>query len=139
MRNEEPGGWGGGGWGWLQQWGVGSAGDRDTGAMCCRADARTGARGLSPAGTLADTDSGVELVGSKGLPGEIKRGERRGLKRLKKRMKRCGAGSEAASESVVSRKDRRRKENTGGAGATEGEEGTFFWSFIYVSEVYSFS
>ena len=38
-------------------------------------------------------------------------------------MKRWGAGSKAASESVVSRKDRRRKENTGGAGATEGEEG----------------
>ena len=37
-------------------------------------------------------------------------------------MKRWGAGSEAASESVVSRKDR-RKENTGGVGAPEGEEG----------------
>lgn len=37
-------------------------------------------------------------------------------------MKRWGAGSEAASESVVSRKDRRRKENTGVAGASESEE-----------------
>lgn len=51
------------------------AGDGDTGARRCWADARTGARGLSPAGTLADTDSGVELVGSKRLLGEIKPGK----------------------------------------------------------------
>lgn len=38
-------------------------------------------------------------------------------------MKRWGAGSEAASESVVSVKDRRRKENTGGQGPRKERKG----------------
>lgn len=79
LRNEEPGE--GGGRGERRRAGGRSsragprAGNGDTDATRCRADARMGARGLSPAGMLADTDSGVELVGSKRLPGEIKAGE----------------------------------------------------------------
>lgn len=68
------------------------------GTRGCRGDARMGARRLSPAGTLADTDSGIELVGSKRLPGEIKAGKDGGgwggvVERLKKRMKRWSAAA----------------------------------------------
>lgn len=99
-------------------------GDGDAGAESRREDVQAEAGGTSTTEQLAYTDKVGELVGRKQLRGNVEEGKDMWAGETKKEEnEKCGAGNESASETVVSRKvKKRKKDNVGGAGAPEAKE-----------------